>query len=115
MKAYDRGYLEGIAGKPHVKGRAYETDKANKAYFQGYAMGLHVRHKDRKIVKCNSDSTIFAAIVVPYITTYVFPDGTTVNENMEYIECPTCARRYFKDSDGVYHSDRDLTILHEPV
>lgn len=55
-------------------------------------------------VKCNRDGTVFEAIVTPYPV----PAGS------KYIECPTCARRYFYDEEkGIWESDRPLVILNK--
>ncbi len=66
------------------------------------------------IVRCTRDNTKFEAIIVPYKA----PEGL-----LHYIECPTCARRYFKnksdgeyaigDEAGVFQADRDLVIVKE--
>jgi hypothetical protein len=94
MKAYDVGFKEASEGKPHKRFRAYETDKANNAYFQGYADGLAKRHPGHRIVKCNRDGTIFA-----------------VDRDKDPITCPTCGRGYILDENGIFMSDRPLTIL----
>lgn len=94
MKAYDVGFLHGSTGEKQKQGRAYETDRANKAYFEGFADGLRKRHPGQPIVKCNRDSTIFPA--------YVHNDSIT---------CPACGRRYMKNEQGEYESDRRLVFL----
>lgn len=94
MKAYVAGYVDGSTGAKQKQGRAYETDKANKAYFKGFADGLRARHPGQPIVKCNRDATIFPA--------YIHNDS---------ISCPTCARRYIKNEKGDYESDRLLVFL----
>lgn len=95
--AYLKGYNDAITGQKQKTGRAYETDKANNAYFRGFADGLRQQYPGQMIVQCNRDSTIFPA----------FPNDMGSGE---YIECPTCFRRYFK-KDNEYVSDRALTIL----
>lgn len=91
--AYDVGFAEGSANQRQKQGRAYESDKANKAYLEGYAAGLKKLFADQMIVKCNREGRIFPA----------FPQG-------DRIDCPECGRRYFKEGD-TYSSDRELTIL----
>lgn len=117
MKAYDIGYLHGSSGQKQVAGRAYESEKANKAYFEGFADGVRARHPGQMIVQCNRDSTIFAAY--PQEGFNYAPDGSKATTKA--ITCPTCARRYFfsqetpEDMKGYpgpgWYSDRKLTIL----
>jgi hypothetical protein len=63
------------------------------------------------LVQCLRDSTTFEAHEMPYPgtgrqTTRMSKDGD------KYIECPTCARRYFfHDATGKWSSDRDLKIV----
>jgi hypothetical protein len=97
-KAYDVGFTAGASNETQKRGRAYESEKANKDYFAGYAAGLKKLFPDKMIVRCNADSRIFPAIIVDYF------------DNDKYIECPLCARRYFKEGE-TYSSDRELTIL----
>ena len=53
-------------------------------------------------VRCNREGTEFEAMVVPY----------PVPKGAKYIECPTCHRRYFYDSEkDKWESDRPLVIL----
>ena len=95
MKAYDRGFRDGASGAKQVYGRAYETDKANKAYYQGFADGLRSVNPGKMIVRCNRDATIFAAPV------------------SDSVVCPACYRRYTLEEDGKYRSDRELTVIHK--
>lgn len=105
-KAYDVGYEAATNGQP-VKPRAYESDKANNAYRDGYVNGLRARFPDRPIVQCNRDFTIFAAISVNGIA---WDHETDRMIPAAYIECPACGRRYQKMSDGSWESDRKLVI-----
>lgn len=100
MTAYEKGHLHGKTMLGQINGRAYESDKANNAYFQGYAAGLRELHASQMIVQCTRDNTIFPA----------YPQGGTIT-------CPTCARRYkFELQVPGYpgpgwYSDRALNIL----
>lgn len=63
------------------------------------------------LVQCLRDNTKFEAREMPYPG-----EGRQRTENCaagdKYIECPTCARRYFYyDATGKWTSDRDLKIL----
>lgn len=65
------------------------------------------------IVKCMRDNTTFVPIIKPYPRT-----GKQMTEMSKdgdrFIECPTCARRYFfHDESGKWESDRDLVIVKE--
>lgn len=71
-------------------------------------------------VKCPRDDTTFD--VEPRV--YPHPDYLWSKERCEeggyahpclVIDCPTCGRGYFKDADGVFRSDRDLTVIEEEV
>lgn len=63
------------------------------------------------LVKCNRDNTTFEAHEVPY------PGAEQQTKHHceggdKYIECPTCARRYFfHTATGKWSSDRDLQII----
>jgi hypothetical protein len=63
------------------------------------------------LVQCLRDSTTFEAHECPYPdegrqTTHHATDGD------RYIECPTCARRYFFHTEtGKWSCDRDLKII----
>ncbi len=94
MKAYDVGLNDALAGKLQKRGRAYETDKANDAYYAGFAAGIKRMHPSELVVKCTRDFTIFAAAVSSSIT------------------CPTCARRFILNENGDYESDRVLEIIY---
>lgn len=99
-------------GRADVKGssvkvvRIYETDKAHKAYIEGIIECLRERYPASKIVRCDRDFTILAA--VPQDGWNYDAEGN--KKPAQHIECPTCGRRYFKEGDK-YVSDRDLKFL----
>lgn len=100
--AYQTGFDDATLRHPMRRGRAYESDKANKAYYQGYADGMKALHPELAVAQCQRDGTIFSALPEPYI----LPSGPT-----EYVECGTCGRRYFKEGDK-WVSDRELKVIH---
>lgn len=93
MKAYDRGVADGMIGNRKDRSRIYETDKAEKAYWQGYIHGMKAAYPGKIIVQCERDGKIFAISSL----------------DVKKIVCPTCARVYVKEGDE-FHSDRKLTI-----
>jgi len=103
MKAFDKGFAAGKANEKQKYGRAYETDKANREYFDGYAKGIAAAHPScGMVVQCTRDSTIFPA----------YPQAADTRGKSKYVTCPTCDRRYFKEEGKEhYESDRTLKIL----
>lgn len=63
------------------------------------------------LVTCLRDNTTFSAIEMPYPNKD--RQGTFMSKTGDrYIECPTCARRYFwHDTTEKWSADRDLKIL----
>jgi hypothetical protein len=110
--AYTIGFQYGKEGTPRPR-RAYESDKANKEFFRGYADGVAAAHPGQMIVRCKRDGTIFAAF--PQSTTIpVWNDTTVTHKTTSTITCPTCGRRYIREDNGDYVSDRKLTVLKIP-
>lgn len=64
------------------------------------------------LVKCEQDGIIFKAVILPYPNNARQSTIYTASGD-EYIDCPKCGRRYFKDDEfnGQFHSDRLLTII----
>src|SRR5687767_10189283 len=89
----DRGFEDGLAGCRIDRIRTYDSEKAEKAYWDAYRAGMAQANPGKWIVQCEREGRIFA-----------------VNPNPEYAQCPTCGRRYMKEGN-VYMSDRKLTIL----
>ncbi len=61
-------------------------------------------------VMCKRDNTTFEAILVLYPSA----ERPTKEQNRvadQFIECPTCHRRYFLKDDGTWESDRKLVLL----
>jgi hypothetical protein len=107
MKAYDKGFRDGRNSVPKAGFRAFESDRANKEYFRGYADGVAATYPTRTIVKCPKDSAIFAAIPEPYM---IPREGLTAK-----IDCPVCGRGYFQDNDtGEFVCESALIILRQP-
>jgi hypothetical protein len=62
-------------------------------------------------VQCLRDNTTFDAIAIAYPSERR-PTTEMCERGDRYIECPTCARRYFfHDKTGKWSSDRDLKII----
>ena len=101
MKAYDVGKHLALTSQPNHGPRRYETDKAQKAFTQGYIDGLIAKFPPATwIVKCNKEGRIFGFL--------------THQEEPDAISCPTCGRRYMLEN-GKYISDRELTIIKRPT
>lgn len=97
MKAKEKGFQDAMDGLPHKPQRAYETDKANNAYYEGYAEGLRQKYPEHMIVRCTRHFLIFAAI----------PSDT--------ISCPGCGRGYLREGkSNIWVSDRELKVIFTP-
>jgi hypothetical protein len=88
MKAYDRGFQDGLSNSKDGRYRVYETDKAEKAYWEGYVAGMKHSNPGKRIVECTRDGKFFAV------------------ENINLCTCPTCGRTYIN-----LESDRKLKVI----
>jgi hypothetical protein len=88
MTAYEKGRRAGLASERKDRTRMYESDKAEKAYWNGYIDGMKLANVGKYIVQCEREGKIFA----------------TADVNDCY--CPTCGRRYINGE-----SDRKITVI----
>lgn len=92
LSAYQNGFQDGLNASRHNRVRIYETDKAEKEYWRGYANGVRFNNPDKMTVRCEREGKVFATI------------------EKDEIVCPTCGRTYIRE-EGHWESDRRLTIL----
>lgn len=97
MDAYHTGLADGRNLARHDRIRKYETDKAETNYWRGYVAGVQERFPGCIIVRCEREGKIFAVRTL----------------DCESIECPICGRRYMKQENGSFESDRKLTIMEQ--
>lgn len=92
LNAYDQGFQDGTNKVRKDRVRHYQTDKAEKSYWQGYLDGIAKASPGKMIVRCEREGAVFATI------------------RQDNITCPVCGRGYcFNGKD--WESDRLLTIL----
>lgn len=62
-------------------------------------------------VRCERDGHEWAAVPRPYTYREEYAKQDGYMYPVRVINCPKCGRGYFQEIDGVWRSDRDLTIL----